>query len=414
MKVACKVIFSAAFFLTVFLSVHVLAKPDIDPVFESAGSLAIPCTDLVIDDYNSGPPNNLGGGRGPWSPQPGSCYTSLSAGQSGNPEDFGEAMGYDVMHGFNEYCGMWNHLGPIPPGGMNVPTPFNGSRYKSLSFYLKGNPSSGFTQKFIAELKNADESGQYSIPHPYLIQGVTDEWQHFRIPLVAFTDGLDKTRLTEFVTVFQRNYSNPQIGEIAIDQLTLSCRGTDLLMADFQIDWPDSYGGSIYDTNNLRGRYGLWHGFPDDSSQGCGGGNAAPDVFGNPDGRSLSMSYDVESPNVAYCGFYMTLGPTSGNITIPLDASDFRNLKFYVNSPAGFIHGLKIELKRANGDVTFQIVDVNGAGWQEVSLPLDGFFSRANRRDLVEFVITFANGNPDTQPPVMQNLLVDHVRMTVQ
>ena len=75
--------------------------------------------------------------------------------------------------------------------------------------------------------------------------------------------------------------------------------------------------------NNLGGDFGAWDKDPNDDTQWCEVSfEYGDDALGEPDGYSLRLSYDVDSPSPAYNGFWTKL---EGE-----DFSDYNTLNLYV------------------------------------------------------------------------------------
>ncbi|MBI4387814.1 MAG: hypothetical protein HY582_02060 [Candidatus Omnitrophica bacterium] len=372
------------------------------PVGQSCASHTGMCVDdLVVAHFNWTPPNQLGGNWGLWNAGGfEGCALVLDSDVSGAPNMFSQALEYNLSLQDQPYCGMWMHLGPYDNQGM--PTPFDASSYKTMSFYVKGDLTASFTDKFIVELKNG-----YST-HPYLVQGITHQWQRYDIPLLAFTGGLDTRALTEFVTAFSHDYTYPPSGKISMDHITLSHRVTDLLIADFQIEWPNNYGGSASNLNNLRGLFGSWNRFPEDLAQSCTESKDGPDALGDSRGHSLRIDYDVDSTGDASCGFWMQT---------EVDSRDYRYIKFYVKSDGPVVDGVGIELKQEPYSSGFRHYVINGISnqWREVVIPLDYFRPLPSFTQLYQFVVVFEEGlssNYEDVTPQQGRIYIDHVRLT--
>ena len=91
------------------------------------------------------------------------------------------------------------------------------TNYNTLNFFLRGDEKSGFTKRVKIELK--DQSNK---PSPYIISGITGEWQQFSIPFEKFKRVSDWTSMNEFVIVFDDINSRPKAGTIYIDNISVS------------------------------------------------------------------------------------------------------------------------------------------------------------------------------------------------
>jgi hypothetical protein len=168
--------------------------------------------ELVIADFNTGDkPNNIGGDFGSWDKDPEDdtqgCHIAFE------PEDaLGDANGYSLRLEYDvdspnpAYNGFWMKL---------VGEDF--SKYNTLNFYVKGDAKAGFTKRLKIELKD-----QANKPSPYIISGITDQWQKFSIPFEKFKRIADWTSMNEFVVVFDDINSRPKAGTIYIDQISVS------------------------------------------------------------------------------------------------------------------------------------------------------------------------------------------------
>ena len=106
--------------------------------------------------------------------------------------------------------------------------------------------------------------------------------------------------------------------------------GNELVLADFNTgDKPSNVGGD----------FGAWNKDPNDETQGTAMSFVSDDALGDPAGYSIRLDYDVDSPNPAYCGFWMKLNNE--------DATPYNALTFYIkgDAAAGFTKRVKIELK---------------------------------------------------------------------
>ena len=91
------------------------------------------------------------------------------------------------------------------------------SAYNTLNFYIKGDAANGFTKRMKIELKDMTNK-----PSPYIVSGITDQWQKISIPFEKFRRITDWSAMNEFVVVFDDINSNPKTGTIFIDHVTVS------------------------------------------------------------------------------------------------------------------------------------------------------------------------------------------------
>jgi hypothetical protein len=165
--------------------------------------------ELIVADFNTGDkPNNIGGDFGSWDKDPNdetqSCQMSFEADDSlADPAGYSIRLDYDVDSPNPAYNGFWMKLNGE-----------DGTPYNAVNFYIKGDTEKGFTKRVKIELK--DMSNQ---PSPYIVTGITDQWQKITIPFEKFRKVKDWSALNEFVVVFDDINSNPKSGTIYIDNV---------------------------------------------------------------------------------------------------------------------------------------------------------------------------------------------------
>lgn len=145
---------------------------------------------------------------------------------------------------------------------------------------------------------------------------------------------------------------------------------------------------------NLLGMdYGAWNRYPADDTQGCQTATVPSDAAGTT-GSALRLTYDVDSPNAAYCGFWSKLPG--------LDLRSYQRLVLSLrgDAAAGFTTQLKVELKHEGlspegepdaGAMRYAtgqhlLTGVTGA-WQSFIIPLDAMSGLSDRSHVVELVI---------------------------
>ena len=171
---------------------------------------AFAANDLVIADFDTGDkPNNIGGDFGAWDKDPnddtqGCQVTFQEMDALGDQYGYALRIDYDVDSPNPAYNGFWMKLNQ-----QNV------TAYNAVSFYIKGDTQAGFTPRVKVELK--DKSNQ---PSPYLLSGVTSEWQQVTIPFDKFRKVTDWSAMNEFVLVFDDINSNPKKGTVFLDQIS--------------------------------------------------------------------------------------------------------------------------------------------------------------------------------------------------
>ncbi len=165
--------------------------------------------------------------------------------------------------------------------------------------------------------------------------------------------------------------------------------------------------------NNVGGDFGGWDKDPNDSTQGCQLSFDTDNVKGQKSGYSIRLTYDVDSPNLAYNGFWMKLNG--------VNAMDFNTLNFYAKGDLskGYPSDLCIQLqdnveqeKRDPGSMYFSnLLCVPGLSrdWQKFSVPFSGIPNLVNRGDLRELLIVFRG---DVTYPKTGAVLIDQVYLS--
>lgn len=189
--------------LAVLIGVMLLATPAL-----------FAANELMICDFDTGDkPNNLGGDFGGWDKDPNddtqSAAISFNFGDdpTGNADGYSLRLDYDVDSPNPAYNGFWTKL-----EGEDF------SAFDTLNIFIKGDVSKGFTKRIKIELKDFQSSS------PFILNGITEEWQKFQIPFEKFTrikpDGWSS--MNEFVIVFDDINSSPKTGTIYVDQISVS------------------------------------------------------------------------------------------------------------------------------------------------------------------------------------------------
>lgn len=132
--------------------------------------------------------------------------------------------------------------------------------------------------------------------------------------------------------------------------------------------------------NNVGGDFGAWDKDPTDKTQ------YAREGFDNVNtrtgsGYSMRISYDVDSPNAAYNGFWMKLGN--------YDASKSKKLVFWAkgDDKKGCTSRIKVELKNASERGSYY-VDGVGPQWTKFEVPFEEF-NVSDLTAVTEVVIVF-------------------------
>ena len=177
-----------------------------NPAFAAEG-------DAVVADFNSAQMiNNLGNVIEVWEKDNGADTTqSCKAGfvkddALGNPEGQSLRLEYDVDSPNGAYNGARTEL-----------TGLDASGFTHLNFYLKGDAKTKFSPKLKIEM-----IGDTKVPSPYIVEGITGEWQKFTVPFSEFFAVRDWGNLDKFVIVFADITNKPKTGAIQIDQIYFS------------------------------------------------------------------------------------------------------------------------------------------------------------------------------------------------
>ena len=168
--------------------------------------------EIVIADFNTGDkPNNLGGDFGAWDKDPSdetqSCKMSFESSDAlDDATGYSIRLDYDVDSSNPAYNGFWMKLNSL-----------DATAYNTVNFYMRGDSEKGFSKRVKIELKDSSEQSS-----PYIVTGITDQFQKFSIPFDKFKKVQHWDALNEFVVVFDDINSNPKSGTIYLDQVTVS------------------------------------------------------------------------------------------------------------------------------------------------------------------------------------------------
>jgi|GEM_PF-1249583 len=140
--------------------------------------------------------------------------------------------------------------------------------------------------------------------------------------------------------------------------------------------------------NKLGGLQGDWQADPNDETQGNECVYSADDNFMGAQGKSLRITYDVDSPRPAYNGFWIKLNGA--------DARPYSQVVFFVRGDGdyGFPTRFNIEIKNAKqvGKYTVRGID---AKWRKFVVPFESFEGITDWSALTEFVLVFADTSID-------------------
>ncbi len=188
-----------------------VVKPEAaDSTAEGTVSTTAPPADiLLIDDFNDGDkPNEIGGNYGAWNRDPldetQGCLEEFNLENHGPTAGLSLKLTYDVESPNPAFNGFWMRLNEMDLSG-----------YRELVFHVKGDRTLGYTTRVKVELKNNVVGEKGSI----IVEGITDEWRRFRVPLNQFFTINDWTKMSEFVLVFDDEMSTKRVGAIYVDDI---------------------------------------------------------------------------------------------------------------------------------------------------------------------------------------------------
>ena len=124
--------------------------------------------------------------------------------------------------------------------------------YDHLELWIKGDPKQGFASSLKIEVKQPkpDSPGQ-TLKGSYVIQGITDEWQRFRIPLNMMT-GIETWKdLDVLVIGFHSRREKVTQGAVYIDDIAFVKTGDpgpsirDHVPAPEKRAWEQAHGGEV-------------------------------------------------------------------------------------------------------------------------------------------------------------------------
>lgn len=165
-----------------------------------------------------------------------------------------------------------------------------------------------------------------------------------------------------------------------------------VLVADFDNAQP---------TNNLGKGIEIWlREDGSDTTQSCQMSFVKDDALGNPEGHSLRLDYDVDSPNPAYNGMRMDLNF--------FNATPHKRINFYIkgDKEKGYPNRIKIELIGMNKRPSPHIFEGVTNEWRLISIPLEEFMLIQDWTTLEKFVVVFAD---IVNNPKAGTIYIDHI-----
>ncbi|MBN1270319.1 MAG: hypothetical protein JXB04_12080 [Kiritimatiellae bacterium] len=172
---------------------------------------------FTLANFDIPPPNNLNGPYGVFSPALNEevCLAAEKVDEAVKCGKDGASLclAYNVTRD-GSFNGFWMKMGPERKERFYT---FDASRFTQLTFWIKGDQETGIPRSLKIELK--DEEGRK--PGVQYVGRITREWQKISLPLRAYRQqGIDLTRLDEFVLVFEHRAAFPATrGTIWIDQI---------------------------------------------------------------------------------------------------------------------------------------------------------------------------------------------------
>ncbi|OED35783.1 hypothetical protein AB834_04145 [PVC group bacterium (ex Bugula neritina AB1)] len=134
--------------------------------------------------------------------------------------------------------------------------------------------------------------------------------------------------------------------------------------------------------NFLGGDFGAWDKDPRDQTQFCAD-SFDSDVRKGDSGYSLKLDYDVDSPNPAYNGFWMSLND--------VDLRRYNSVVFHVagSKKEGYTSQFKVEIKGQDGEIGNYLVRGITSSWKKIVVPFRKFAGIQDWSKIREFVIVF-------------------------
>jgi hypothetical protein len=201
---------------------------------------------LVVDDFDRpGIQNNLGGKAATWNLDPSDsqsgCAYTLEAQTKRGTEGNSLHLAYRLNPNKSSQNGFWMNLKAL-----------DAQDYDHLELWIKGDSKQGFAGSLKIEVKQPrpGSPGQ-TLQGSYVIQGITDEWQRFRIPLNMMT-GIETWKdLEELVIGFHSRREKVVQGAVFIDDIAFVKTGEpgpsvrDPVPAPEKRAWEKAHGGEL-------------------------------------------------------------------------------------------------------------------------------------------------------------------------
>lgn len=201
---------------------------------------------LVVQDFDRPSiQNNLGGNAGTWNLDPtdseSGCTYLLDAQTKRGTKGNSLYLAYRLNPNKSSQNGFWMSLNGL-----------DARNYDHLELWIKGDPKQGFGSSLKIEVKQPepDSAGQ-TLKGSYVIQGITDEWQRFRIPLNMMT-GIETWKdLDVLVIGFHSRREKVTQGAVFIDDIAFVKTGEpgpsihDPVPIPKKRAWEQAHGGEV-------------------------------------------------------------------------------------------------------------------------------------------------------------------------
>src|SRR5664279_1753843 len=201
---------------------------------------------LVVHDFNRpGIQSNLGGNAATWNLDPtdtnSGCINTLDAQTKRGTRGNSLRLTYRLNLNKSSQNGFWVKLNGL-----------DARDFDHLELWIKGDSKQGFAGSLKIEVKQPRPgSPVQTLQGSYVIRGITEEWQRFRIPLNMFT-GIETWKdLEELVIGFHSRREKVAQGAVFIDDIAFVKTGEpgpsvrDPVPAPEKRAWEKAHGGEV-------------------------------------------------------------------------------------------------------------------------------------------------------------------------
>lgn len=354
-------------FLSVWLLGLLLSIPQSNSFAEVSASIGasavVEKVPGLVDNFNDG--NNMTLNGASMGPMPDSSIkATYDSAVFYGPNGRSLKLNYDLpvsTHGWN---GFWVLLA----GGA---APVDVSGFTHLSFFVRG--AVGGVEHLKIQLKNVStdtaRNTAFLYVNDYLDDGISLGWREVRIPLRAFANLDSLVNVNEIAFVFEADYASESafasVGAVYIDDLGFTT--PTLPLEPLRVD----HFGDAAERNALGGRVG-----------GIGDPLSAQRRFVSSEfhgsSRSMKATYDVSGTHGTSGGYtFIFGGGTDGWLSVPVNVSGYRYLKFYAKAgPEGNPGSVTYVLNSGApaGNIGDHLTGLTSA-WQPFTIDLDSFNS---------------------------------------